>query len=476
MGYFLGIDLGTSYFKTGIFDKKGRLCGLGRQPVRKNSSNGITCELPVSTFWDTLKNGIAEALHSANIKPSEIRSVSYSSQANSFILLDGSDEPLTPIILWPDKRAAETEIPFKYPEEVEFTETTGLGVKPDADFMLAKLSWVQQNEPGIWKRTRNIMTISDYLTFSLTGEKTGDYSTASLTGLLDVREYHWWERPLELFHLDPTCLSIPLRTGTLAGTLSGQKAKYIGLNKGTPFFLGCLDHHAVAIGAGLPFSGNISESTGTVLACANYQKGYFPLEQVIVSPGLDEGHYFQMAFNTNGASALEWYQQQYAPGFTIPQLLEMAALVTIGSDGLHALPGADKFPGHSGFKNRQESHQHAHFVRAILESTAFSLVNILNILPGAGYAEGIISTGGGAKSRLWVEIKSNMLGKRFFMPECNETACLGAAMLGAAGTGEQGNIHEIIKEWVRFKEVVLPEAGKTDQYKIWQIKNSNKNR
>ena len=55
MDFFLGIDLGTSYFKAGIFDGNGNLKGLGRQLVKKETGDGSICELPVSVFWNTLQ-------------------------------------------------------------------------------------------------------------------------------------------------------------------------------------------------------------------------------------------------------------------------------------------------------------------------------------------------------------------------------------------------------------------------------------
>jgi len=47
MSFFLGIDLGTSYFKAGVFDETGRLAGLGRQRVNYVTGAGNRCELPV---------------------------------------------------------------------------------------------------------------------------------------------------------------------------------------------------------------------------------------------------------------------------------------------------------------------------------------------------------------------------------------------------------------------------------------------
>jgi len=164
MNYFLGIDLGTSYFKAGIFEETGRLKGLGRQYVHK-VSDGIICELPTDIFWKTIRLCLDEALQMATIPPDAIRSISYSSQANSFILLDAHDEPLTSLILWPDKRASGIELPLAD----DLMNRTGLGALPNAEYAIAKFKWFQKKRPDVWEKVACILSISDYLTFSLTG-------------------------------------------------------------------------------------------------------------------------------------------------------------------------------------------------------------------------------------------------------------------------------------------------------------------
>lgn len=430
MGLFLGIDLGTSYFKAGLFDEKGRLKGMGRQFVRKSIKDGITCELSVKTFWDTLYNCVREAIVNANVSAKEIRSVSYSSQANSFILLDGCNEPLTPLILWLDERARGMDSSINLVAgKNDFLEKTGLGITQTPQCCVAKLIWFQNKQPQVWKRTRSIMSISDYLVYVLTGQKIGDYSTASLTGLLDNDSCQWWEEALEIFNIESNYLSKPQRIGTYVSKLTLNGAQCLGLEQSTLFYLGGLDHHMAAIGAGIPLNTNMSESTGTVLACVNYLEHYSPKANYCVAPGLDENHYFQMAFDSNGATSLEWYQNEHAPEFSISDLLKMAGDIEIGCEGLIAKPGAHKFLGLNGFKNIKQYHNHGHFVRAILESTALSLKGISASLPGNTETTGVVSVGGGARSKLWVEIKSNLIGKHFFIPECIESACLGAAMV-----------------------------------------------
>jgi xylulokinase len=457
MGLFLGIDLGTSYFKAGLFDEKGRLKGLGQQSVNKETGDGTICELPVFIFWKTLCSCVEEAIHMSDITPGEILAVSYSSQANSFIILDCNDKPLTPLILWPDRRAEETDLPIWISRsKSEFLKKTGLGIEPNSEFCIAKINWFQNKQPKIWEHVKSILSISDYLTFELTGQKFSDTSTSSLTGLLDVTNCQWWNRALESFALSPGFFSIPQRTGNFAGLLTKSGAKLIGLNPGVSYFLGGLDHHCAAIGSGVPQNNNISESTGTVLACVSYSHSYSPEANRCTAPGLSSDHYFQMAFDDNGAHSLEWYQKNYASEFSIQELLEMAKMVKKGCEGLVAKPCAYNYQDLSGFNNIKPLHKHGHFVRAILESTAVSLAGLIKSVKNPDFTEGIISTGGGAKSSLWVKIKADILKTAFFIPECNETACMGAAMIGARGLEEFGDWDELVKNWVRFKEIIGP--------------------
>ena len=453
--YFLGVDLGTSYFKAGLFDGKGNLAGMGRQPVKKTTEGGI-CELPVPVFWSALRECVGEAVKNAGISPGKIEALSYSSQANSFILLDQNDEPLTSLILWPDNRAESTYKPSGITEHVDFRVHTGLGIVPGHQFCVAKINWFQRLHPSVWEQVRRIMSVADYLVFSLTGQALSDYSTASLTGLLSVAELRWWDDMLNETKIRSEYMSLPVRMGTRVGKLTVPGAHQIGLDTRTLFFMGGLDHHLAGVGAGLLSRNRISESTGTVLACVAYKKNDAPVPGTCTAPGLDQDHFFQMSFDDNGASSLEWYQKKYAPALTIPELIRMAAGVKAGCRNLIALPSAERYEDLTGFRNREAYHRHGHFVRAILESTARSLAGISTVIKGDAQPEGIVGTGGGAKSRIWGQIKADLTGMNFLIPECTESACLGAAMLAAIGVREYDDLKGITGDWVKTAVCLMP--------------------
>ena len=179
MALLLGLDFGTSYFKVGLFDPTGALRGLGRVAVDKRSPEPGWSELPVEEFWRLLRTALADALAQAGASGSDIAGLSYASQANTFVLLDRYGGPLTPLVIWTDRRAHPLEPAVgKFGDSERFRRTTGFAGLT-AECAPAKWRWLQQHQPDVWRRATRVMTLSDYFTFSLTGEPAGDASTAA---------------------------------------------------------------------------------------------------------------------------------------------------------------------------------------------------------------------------------------------------------------------------------------------------------
>jgi sugar (pentulose or hexulose) kinase len=454
MNFVLGIDLGTSYFKIGLFNPAGELCGLDRVFVPKDT-DGVNCELPIDRFQALLKQGVANACRDANAQPDNIQAIAYASQANSFLLLDKQSQPLTPLILWSDLRAQNLVNVANLFQPENFLARTGLGIDCSPEFCVAKLQWFQQQQPDLWARTARLMTLSDYFTFSLTNQYVGDAGTASLLGLLNLHTFEWLT---EIVNLSGIQLAKPLFPGTLAGKVTRSGAELLGVAAKIPVVVGSLDHHLAAIGAGVGYFAEMSESTGTVLACLKCTTAFQPRPNICTGAGLAPGQFYQLAFDGNGAAALEWYQQNYAPERSIPELEQLATTVPVGSAGLVARPNAHRFPALSGFFNQTPRHHHGHFTRAIFESTAASLVRLVRQLSGSRPPKRIVATGGGAKSDLWLQIKANLLGTEFLAAGTEEPACQGAAMLAALAAGWFPNLATVTHHWVKIRKVFPPQA------------------
>jgi sugar (pentulose or hexulose) kinase len=463
----LGIDLGTSYFKLGLFDRAGQMRGLGRIAVLKDTGDGSLCELPVTRFQRLLREGLRQACEQAEVSSESIRAASYSSQANSFLLLGQQDEPLTPLILWPDARVLGPDpVVRELGKRPDFLSLTAIGFPVSAQFGMSKVRWFQTNHPDIWGQSRRFMTISDYLTFTLTGERVGDAGTAALLGILDLERLRWWEKALQKLEIPVSYLSAPLRPGVLAGRVTQEGERILGLKRGIPFSVGSLDHHVAATGAGAGRIAEISESTGTVLACLCLTQKYTPKTGCCMGPGLFGYDFYQLSFADNGASALEWYRDTYAPEYSLEELGRMAEAVDLGSDGLMALPMANRYHGRDGFKGISHRHLHGHFVRALMESTAASLLDLVKDLNGSTTGS-IVATGGGARSDLWLQIKADMMGTDFVTTDCSEPACLGAAIFAALGAGWFSDLEEASASWITVQNKFTPDTGRQEIYSRW---------
>ena len=465
--YVLGVDLGTSYFKLGLFNPAGKLCGLGRVFVPKETGDGTRAEVPVERFWALLKQGVFEACQQANAQPEQIRALAYASQANSFLLLDQYQQPLTPLILWSDQRAQNQPRVTDFFQKKDFLTRTGLGIDSSPEFCVAKLHWIQQEAPELWRRATRLLTMSDYFTWSLTHRFVGDAGTASLLGLLDLPRLAWLANIVDLSGIQ---LSAPLLPGSFAGTVTPAGAEKLGIVPEIPFALGSLDHHVAAIGAGTGVFAEMSESTGTVLACLCLSKIFEPQKNICTGAGLAPGEFYQVAFDGNGAGALEWYQQNFTPELSIPQLEQLAAEVPIGSAGLNARPSVQHV-GLTGFLNLRRTHKPGHFTRAIFESTAASLLQLVRQLSGRQLPSKIVATGGGARSDLWLQIKADLLGVEFLAPGTIEPACQGAAMLAALAAGWFSDLTAVTREWVQIKRRFEPRAAYHEKYQDWFQQN-----
>ena len=146
--------------------------------------------------------------------------------------------------------------------------------------------------------------------------------------------------------------------------------------------------------------------------------------------------------------ALRWFRDQFcrdlpagAEGYLA--LDQLAGQVPPGCEGLVFLPflagcvDPDSCPQASAvFFGAHLGTTRAHFVRSVLESTAFLLRDFFEMLAALGCpARQVYSLGGGARSPLWQQIKADVCGRSFAVPACSEATAQGAALLAAWGAG-----------------------------------------
>ena len=430
----LAFDLGTSYFKIGLFNQRCELKLLESLPVPLSSSSDERAEIDVATFRDCISGAVRSLRRQAGGFDA-VRAVSFASQANSFALFDRASEPITPFILWSDGRArSERTLLDELPNISKFYETTGVAQLSHL-FLPAKIAWLQRNEPRTVKATARIGLISDYFTWWLTGNWYTEASVAGLTSLANIHTLEWWQDACSSAKIRTDQLSRIVRAGTPAGTIRQKLAREWGLHEKCELIVGCLDQFAGAIGVGNVLPGVVSETTGTVLATIRCAHDFDPHPNpgVFQGPGFRQGIYYQMVFGELSAGILERYRKSKAPDMTFAQLDQLAASVPPGAEGLKLRTDAFHRPVEEFFEGRTAQHARPHEVRAIFEAIAEESCRQVRLLTGGIRPQRIVTGGGAARSKLWLKIKSDALGCPFVTLDCEETACRGAALLALSG-------------------------------------------
>lgn len=455
----LVFDFGTTFFKACIFGEDGTLVTLDRTPAPVIVPEPGRAEMTVADFRDTVTAMAARLRARAPEAFETIAGVSFSSQTNTFVLLDEDDAPLTPFLLWSDQRArGDTSIAAKLASTPIGFDVTGVpALSPE--FMTAKLLWLEKNTLDTVERAARLCLLSDYFTLWLTGRHITEAGVAGLTGLLNIRTLGWTDTALHHFHITPSWMPDVKRAGTDLGTLRPEACEALGLPRDCRFIVGCLDQYAGAVGAGNVLPGSVSETTGTVLAtvrCASALPEP-PPPGVFVGPGYDRGIYYEMIFGDVSGRLLEIFRDALPEPLSFDELVRLAEASPPGANGLTLDRHAATQDLHAQVTAWAKDGPAGDTVRAILEAVALALRDQVDTLCVDAHPNHLRCVGGAARSCLWRRIKADALDLPTVAIDCHEPTSLGAAMLAWHGlTGAP--LAEIARPRVREDATCAPNA------------------
>lgn len=463
---FLGIDVGTGGTRAVVMDESGAIIAAATAEHADFSSPEIGwAEQSPDDWWRAAVEAIREVL--TVVRAEEIAAVGFSGQMHGSVLLDESDEPLRPALLWCDQR---TENQCRaITEKIGAENLIKLVSNPAiTGFTLPKLLWVRENEPEIWARVKTVLLPKDYVRLKLSGEKASDVADSSGTLLFDVTRRRWSDEMLARLEIDAAILPPVYESIETTGTISAQGAEETGLKVGTKIVAGAGDNQAGAVGMGLTRIGTVGATIGTSGVVFG----------VTDAPKLDlKGrihtlcHAIPERWNNTGVTlaaglSLKWFRAELGGGKTFDELTTDAAQISAGADGALWLPYlmGERTPhldaaARAAFIGLTANHTKAHLTRAVMEGVAFSLRDALEIFKESGAnVEKIRLGGGGAKSPLWRQIQADVYGKEVEILAADEGAAHGAAILAGVGAGNWKTVDEACEQAIRVAETIEPNA------------------
>lgn len=464
--HLLGLDIGTTAVKVGLFTVEGKLKALSNQEYDLYTLSPNMIELPGDIYWTACVRGTRDVLSRSGVNPESVVALSLASQAETLICLDKSGRTLRNAIVWMDTRAEKEsqEIAKEVASDL-FYRTTGLP-RMSPIWPVCKILWLKRNEPEVFKRTSKFLIVKDYLIWRLTGQFLTEPSESSSTGYYRLENEDWWDEMLDLIGIKRNQLPVICSSDEVIGTINREVRSELNLGRNTKVVAGSMDQTAAALGAGNIEPGCVTESTGAALGVvATVNKPVYDRKRRIPCvPHCVPGKFVLLPWSETSGIVLKWFKNTF-PSLgdrkeNYEELLELASQVPCGAEGLFAFPHfsgttcPDFNPQARGaFVGISFRHKRAHFIRALVESVAFMLKDNIELLKNLSLnVERIRSLGGAAKSDFWLKIKANVLGLPVEVPQCSEAACLGAMILAGVGTKVFSNIRQTVDRVVKIEK------------------------
>ena len=474
-----GLDIGTTGCKLTVFDEEGRDLGKAYRdyPVRRRVGGH---EIDISALMDSVYAVIREM----TAQYSDIGGIGVTSFGETFVMTDDAGTPLHTAMLYTDPRGAE--------ECAELVEKLGAdriarisGLAPHEMYSVCKIMWLKKHQPEVYRAAKHIFLIGDYVAWHLTGEARIDYSLATRSMAFDIGRLTWSEEILNAAGIDVSLLSSPVPTGTAAGCVTRAAAEKAGLNPACRIVTVSHDQVAAAVGAGA-FDGETAVDGAGTVECltpiydslpdiAVMSKGYFS-----VVPYVIPGKYVAYAFSYTGGALIQWCLNTFAKaeaeeakkkGISVHTLLEQqyerqepTGLLVLPHFAGAATPYMDT-GSRGAILGLSAGTTLPEIYRACMEGVAYEMRLNYDALADSGiHFTKLHATGGGAKSRVWMQMKADILNLPITSLKTSDAGTVGSAMLTGVAVGVFRDLKEAAAVMVRQRETFDPDPRRHEQY------------
>ena len=432
----LGLDLGTQSLKAVVCDAALDVCGQHAVAYDTSYPAPDRAEQDPRTWEAALAPAIAGALARAGARPDAIAALAIAGQLDGCIAVDAGGRPLHPALIWQDRRAVGDAARADARRVFALT-----GQVADAGHMAPKLAWLRRACPGAVRFHQPV----SYIVERLTGAAVIDPALASTTMLLELATARWSDELLAAFEVAPGELPSLRPACEVAGALTAEGAQLTGLPAGTPVAVGTGDDFASPIGAGALAPGPVlcaigtAEVVGALSHAPVLDRAPEPMVETHVFP---TGAFFVENPGWMSGGAVRWAVRMLGLS-SDAELDALAHSAPTGAGGvtfIPALAGAMtpvwRPHARGTLHGLTAGCDRAHIARAVLEGLAFAARDVVVRLGELGLpTREVVLLGGGAQSRVWGQIRADVLGLVHRVAARTDATPLGAAMIAAVAAG-----------------------------------------
>lgn len=494
---YIGVDVGTTSTRAGVFDEAGALLATARHPIRIWHEAGDIVEQSSQDIWEACARSVRAAMAEAAIAPDSVGGIGFDATC-SLVVLDRQGEPLTVstsgdkqrnVIVWMDHRAISEARLINETEDAVLRYVGG-SISPEME--MPKLLWLKRHLRSSFDAAGHFFDLADYLTWRASGSLQRSTCTVTCKWNYLAHDGGGWSAPFfKRIGLSDFVAENYARIGTdivAPGTRLGEgltraAAAELGLSPGTPVGASLIDAHAGGIGAiggrdgsdgAADVSGRLAYIMGTS-ACI-----MATTREPCFVPGVWGPYYSGMVpefwLNEGGQSAAgaaidhllkshpgfgEVSAAARSEGLDLIEYLERRIIARSGDASRAALLARDvhvlpEFIGNrspyadpdtraviAGLDLDTDVASMERLFVAGLCGLAYGLAEVIEAFAAHGVRSSIMIMGGGAsRSPLVRQIMADTTGLTVALPQTKESVLLGAAMLGAVAGGACASIGE----------------------------------
>lgn len=467
--YVLGLDVGTQGARAVVCDGEGKILAEAAEQYRSPRYINLIppghAEQDPADWWSAASaclHRVTDEFRYAGRSPQGIKAIAVDSTSGTIVFLDKSGKPLRPAIMYNDTRAVN-EADECNSAGAELIEK--LGYKFASSFALPKILWIKRNEPQIFEQTACFVHAADYIVSQLTGNfRISDMSNALKTGY-DLVDRCWPDFINSALGIPTHLLPQIVSPGYIIGRVSELCARETGLAPGTPVAAGVTDGTAGFLASGAVRVGDWNSTIGTTLVLRGVSTDLIKdTKGRVYCHAHPQGYWLPGGASNVGAECLEKLFHgrnldefnAYVPQYS-PTSLLVYPLVRTGE----RLPFVDS---HAEGFIIGEPRDSRDLYAAHLEGVGYVERWCLELLEGLGAEVGdtVYTTGGGAKSTEWMQVRANILNKRVVRPQSTECA-VGAAAV-AASKSIFSDLESAVGAMIKPGESVEPDKAQTNVY------------
>lgn len=461
-----GIDVGSSSVKVAAYSEDGELLAEANNSLTPIHPQPGWWETDPEDIWQATSMGMRDINQHPTIKKDPPKAIAVSASGRENFPADKSGKPLGNGIMGADIRGEEFEVP---PPDSPVPETWCISCGHLRERMdpILRLQWWRKERPEIYEEMHYYFGWIDYLSYKMTGRIVMDQSTVSRYLVFDLEAMDWNSNRVAEYGLKESWLPEVLPWGSVIGEVRDEIAEDWGMPPGVVLAQGCHDSNSAAFGAGVYELGTVC------LVSGSYENVLIPTDQLPTASMLLRGLSVMphpckaglsvFAIHPTGNAVLNW-----ARDLVNVSIEQVEQQLQAGDDkpgyvlGIPYLSGSMTYwengrKARGGLLNLTLATASVDIVQAFMESIAYDLVNTLTLIREEGIeVKRIRITGGGARSKWWTQLKSDLTNMPIEVVAHPEPGTLGAALLAGLAIGVYDDMEGINRKYSGTAETYQP--------------------